>query len=198
MFTGIIQHLGYLKSYARGKREIIIQAPSHFPELTCGESVSVNGVCLSLSRREGPCLVFDLSPETLRKTNLGSLKSGHRLNLEIPLTLQTPLGGHFVTGHIDGRGKVLRLTERRPGRRITISFPRELRPYFVAKGSVAVDGVSLTIAQLGPTFFEVELIPLTIGKSNLGDLKRGQEVNLECDILGKYVYNWVSRGPGRG
>jgi riboflavin synthase len=198
MFTGIIQHLGLFKRYGRGKRELIIEAPLPFPELAAGESVSINGVCLSLTRSEGHCLVFDLSQETLHKTNLGSLKTGERLNLETPLTLQTPLGGHFVTGHIDGRGKVLRRTERRPGRRVTISFSRELRPYFVPQGSVTVNGVSLTIAELGPTSFEVELIPLTIGRSNLGELKRGQEVNLECDILGKYVYNWKSQGHGRG
>jgi len=114
------------------------------------------------------------------------------------LTLQSLLSGHLLLGHIDGRGRVLRLTERRPGRRLTISFPPELKPYIVPKGSIAVNGVSLTVAELGAKSFDMELVPITIGKSSLADLKRGQEVNLECDILGKYVYNWVSQGRSRG
>jgi riboflavin synthase len=191
MFTGIIQHLGVFKGYAHGKQELILEAPAGFPALPPGESVAVNGACLSLTRREGQRLVFDLSQETLLKTHLGSLSPGGRLNLEVPLTLQSLLSGHLLTGHIDGRGRVLSVSERRPGRRLKVSFPRELKPYLVPKGSVAVNGVSLTIAQLGQASFEVELVPVTIGKSNLADLKRGQVVNLECDIIGKYVYNWV-------
>jgi len=191
MFTGIIQHLGIFKGYGRGKQELILEAPAGFPGLPPGESVAVNGVCLSLTREEGRRLVFDLSQETLLKTHLGSLRPGDRLNLEVPLTLQSLLSGHLLTGHIDGRGRVLGLTEKKPGKRLRVGFLREIRPYLVPKGSVAVNGVSLTIAQLGPASFEVELVPVTVGKSNLADLKRGQDVNLECDILGKYVYNWV-------
>lgn len=198
MFTGIIQHLGIFKGYGRGKLELLVEAPVGFPDLPLGESVAVDGVCLSLTRREGRRLAFDLSRETLQKTTLGSLRTGERLNLESSLTLQSLLSGHLMMGHIDGRGRILRLTERKPGKRLVISFSRELRPYLVPKGSVAVNGVSLTIAELGPACFEVELVPITMGMSNLADLKRGQEVNLECDILGKYVYNWVSQGRCRG
>lgn len=194
MFTGIIHHQGIFKGYRQGKQEIAVEAPPQFPFLEVGESVALSGVCLSLTKREGNIVFFNLSQETLRKTNLGSLKTGERMNLELPLTLQSPLSGHLVTGHIDGKGKVLRITDRKPGKRFTVSFPPELRPYFIPQGSVAVNGVSLTIADLRPSSFDVELIPLTIEKSNLGDLKRGEEVNLECDILGKYVYNWKSRG----
>jgi len=193
MFTGIIQHLGVFKGYGRGKQELILEAPAGFPALPPGESVAVNGVCLSLTREEGRRRVFDLSQETLLKTHLGSLSPGDRLNLEVPLTLQSLLSGHLLTGHIDGRGRVLSVSERRPGRRLKVSFPRELKPFLVPKGSVAVNGVSLTIAQLGQASFDVELVPVTIGKSNLADLKRGQVINLECDIIGKYVYNWVSQ-----
>jgi riboflavin synthase len=193
MFTGIIQHLGNFKAYGRGKQELLLEAPPGFPGLPPGESVAVNGVCLTLTRSEGRHLVFDLSKETLLKTHLGSLRPGDRLNLEIPLTLQSLLSGHLLTGHIDGRGRVMSFAEKRPGKRLRISFPHEIRPYLVPKGSVAVNGVSLTVAQLSPAYFEVELVPMTIGKSNLADLKRGQVVNLECDILGKYVYNWVCR-----
>jgi len=191
MFTGIIQYLGIFKAYGRGKQELLLAVPPGFPGLPPGESVAVNGVCLSLTRREGQRLVFDLSKETLLMTHLGSLRPGDRLNLEVPLTLQSLLSGHLLTGHIDGRGRVLSFAEKRPGKRLRIAFPPETRPYLVPKGSIAVNGVSLTVAQLGPAYFEVELVPVTIGKSNLADLKIGQAVNLECDILGKYVYNWV-------
>jgi riboflavin synthase len=197
MFTGIIHHQGTFKGYRRGKQEIAIEAPSPFPSLEAGESVALNGVCLSLARKEGSVLFFNLSQETLRMTTLGSLKIGEKLNLELPLTLQSALGGHLVTGHIDGKGKVLRTMEKKPGKSLTISFPSELKPYFIPKGSVAVNGVSLTIAELGRSSFDVELIPVTIEKSNLGGLKRGQEVNLECDIFGKYVYNLLSQGKTR-
>ena len=195
MFTGIIRHLGVFKGYGRGKQELILEAPDGFPVLPTGESVAVDGVCISLTRQEGRRLVFDLSQETIRMTNLGSLRPGGRLNLETPLTLQSLLSGHLLTGHVDGLGRVLSLSTKRPGKRLKISFSRDLRPYFVPKGSVAVNGVSLTLAEVGPGSFEVELVPVTIGQSNLADLKRGQTVNLECDILGKYVYNRVCQFP---
>ncbi len=197
MFTGIIQWLGAFQGYRQGRREMAVAAPASFPDLEVGESIAVNGVCLSLTRRKGNILFFDLSRETLDKTNLGSLRSGAKLNLEPPLSLQSLLGGHLITGHIDGRGRVLRVAERGAGRRLVVSFPRELRPYFVPKGSVAINGVSLTIAELGLSSFDVELIPLTVEKSNLKELRPGQEVNLECDILGKYVYNWLKQGNRR-
>lgn len=197
MFTGIIHHQGFFRGFRSAKKELAVEVPVSFPVLEIGESVAVEGVCLSLLRREANTLFFNLSQETLAKTNLGSIRGGGRLNLELPLTLQTPVGGHLVSGHIDGLGRVLRITEKPPGRRLTISFPRQLRPYFVPKGSVAVNGVSLTVADVRPTSFDVELIPLTVAKSSLRDLRPGLTVNLECDIIGKYVYNWVSRGKNR-
>jgi riboflavin synthase len=197
MFTGIIHHQGLFRGFRTAGKELAVEVQAAFPTLEGGESVAVDGVCLSLLRREMNLLFFNLSQETLAKTRLGSLKQGEKLNLELPLTLQTPVSGHLVNGHVDGLGKVLRVVERPPGRRLTISFGRDLRPYFVPKGSVAVNGVSLTIAALRPASFDVELIPLTMAKSNLGDLKPGRNVNLECDIIGKYVYNWVSKGKNR-
>lgn len=194
MFTGIIHHQGFFKGYRSAKKELIIEVVPSFPALEIGESVSVDGVCLSLLRRETNTLFFHLSQETLAKTGLGQLRGGERLNLELPLTLQTPVSGHLVSGHVDGLGRVLKIVAKPSGRRLTISFPRQLEPYFVPKGSVAVNGVSLTVADIRPTSFDVELIPLTIAKSNLRDLKPGSAVNLECDIIGKYVYNWMSRG----
>lgn len=194
MFTGIITHQGSFAGFRRGRQEMLVEAPGLAEKAKPGDSISVNGVCLSLVRAEKKTLVFDLSRETLERSNLGALRPGARLNLELPLTLAAPLSGHLVTGHVDGAGKVLRSMERKPGRRLTVSFPRELRPFLVPKGSVAVNGVSLTIAALGPSSMEIELIPLTLGGTNLGALRPGAAVNLECDLVGKYVYNWLVSG----
>jgi riboflavin synthase len=197
MFTGIIHHQGFYRGYRPAKKELAVEVAPSFPALEIGESIAVDGVCLTLLRREDKALLFHLSQETLAKTSFRLLRGGEKLNLELPLTLQTPLSGHLVSGHVDGLGRVLRVVARPPGRRLTISFPRELRPYFVPKGSVAVNGVSLTVADIRPASFDVELFPLTAAKSNLQDLRPGGTVNLECDIIGKYVYNWVSRGKDR-
>ncbi|MFQ5721385.1 MAG: riboflavin synthase [Candidatus Aminicenantales bacterium] len=191
MFTGIISHSGSFKGWRRGKKEIMIQAPSLSSKLDIGESLAVNGVCLSLVKKQKNFLFFSLSEETLAKTNLGHLLGGEILNLELPLTLNTPLGGHLVTGHVDGQGKVEQIINKNRGKRLTISFPSELKAYFIPQGSVAVNGVSLTIAYLSASSFQVELIPITLKNTNLGSLKRGDKVNLECDIIGKYVYNWL-------
>lgn len=193
MFTGIVTHQGIFRGYRRGRQELIVEAPGLAPAPEPGGSVSINGVCLSLLGSERDGLRFNLSRETLEKTTLGALKPGDRLNLELPLTLSSPLGGHMVTGHVDGVGKVLKVSSRHPGKRVTVSFPAQLRPYFIPKGSVAIDGVSLTVASLGPSSLEVELIPLTLEGSNLGRLRGGASVNIECDMIGKYVYNWLSQ-----
>jgi riboflavin synthase len=193
MFTGIIHHTGIFKGYRLGKQELVLEAPELSSRLERGESLAVNGVCLSLVRSERNSLFFNLSKETLVRTNLGSLRKGDLLNLELSLTLSSPLSGHLVSGHIDSTGKVLKIQKRGAGKRITLSFPKELKPYLIPKGSVAVNGVSLTIAELKPAFLEAELLPITLDKSNLGHLKRGDTVNIECDIIGKYVYNWMSK-----
>jgi len=197
MFTGIIVSTGLFKGYRRGRHEMQLEAADLAPKLEPGASLAVNGVCLSLVRKDKGALAFDLSQETLGRTNLGALRPGARLNLELPLTLGSLVSGHLVSGHIDAVGKVVRLTEKRPGKRLLISFPSDLRPYFVPKGSVAVNGVSLTIAALEGAKFETELIPLTLKGTNLGDLRGGDPVNLECDMVGKYAYNWFSQGRSR-
>jgi riboflavin synthase len=193
MFTGIIHHLGQFKGYRQGKQEIVIEVPPGLPRVETGESIAVNGVCLSLVKRERDTSFFNLSQETRQRTTLGSLRPGERLNLEQPLTLSSPLSGHLITGHVDSRGKVLKIIKREKGMRLTVSYPPELRPYFIPQGSVALNGVSLTIVDLSPSCFEVELIPITLENSNLEDLKRGDSVNIECDMIGKYVYNWISK-----
>jgi riboflavin synthase alpha subunit len=198
MFTGIISHQGRFRGFRRGRSEILVEAPGLQARVTPGDSIAVNGVCLTLTGTDRDALAFDLSRETLAKTTLGSLKPGDSLNLELPLTLATPLSGHLVSGHVDGVGAVVRVSSRPPGKRLAVSFPAALRPFLVPKGSVAVDGVSLTVASLGPSSFEVELVPTTLAATNMGALRAGARVNLECDMVGKYVYNWLSRGHKAG
>ena len=190
MFTGIINHLGYFKEYSLGKTVLSIEAPTITPMLEIGESLAVNGVCLSLIKKDKNVLSFNISEETYRFTNLGSLRRRDMLNLELPLTLSTPLGGHLVTGHVDTTGKILKIVSSGKGKRLTFSFPEKLRFYFVPKGSVCINGISLTIALVSSLSFTVELIPITLENSNLGVLRVGDTVNLESDIIGKYVYNW--------
>ena len=194
MFTGIIHHSGVFKGFRLGKKEMAVEAPTIPAQIGTGESVNVSGVCLSLIRRENRILFFNLSQETLQRTTLGALRPGAALNLELPLSLSSFLSGHLVAGHIDFKAKVLRMAARKPGQRLALSLPREFRPYFIPKGSVAVNGVSLTVASLGPSSFEIELIPITLEKSNLTGLRTGDEVNVECDMIGKYVYNWITQG----
>ena len=189
MFTGIISHTGIFKEYKAGKQEMAIVSPELTSHLAIGDSLSVNGVCLSLTRKENNILCFDLSKETLSRTSLGFLRRGDTLNLELSLSLSSPLGGHLVTGHVDSTGKVMAVQKRGAGKRMTISFPEDLNPYMISKGSVAIDGVSLTIAKLKSSSLEVELLPITLKNSNLGNLKPGNLVNIECDIIGKNVYN---------
>jgi len=198
MFTGIITVRGAFRGYREGRRALLVEAPGLAAKLAAGDSLAVDGVCLTVVAKERAGLLFDLSRETLEKTTLGGLLPGATLNLEPPLTLATPLSGHLVSGHVDGLGRVLRTSSRPPGKRLAVSFPAALRPYLVPKGSVALAGVSLTIAALGPSSFEVELVPLTLEGTNLGLLRAGAKVNLECDMVGKYVYNYVSQGRSKG
>jgi len=193
MFTGIVGHIGRFRGFRQGKKEMAVEAPGLGPGIAVGDSVAVNGVCLSVIRKDGGVLFFNLSRETLDCSTMGILRPGAEMNLETPLTLAAPLGGHLVSGHVDFTSRLLRLVPKKPGRRLVFSLPSAFKPYFVTKGSVAVDGVSLTVAALEPASFEVEIIPLTLEKTSLGRLKGGDVVNVECDMIGKYVYNWITR-----
>jgi riboflavin synthase len=193
MFTGIVTAQGKFKGYRRHKSILLIEAAQVIPELPLGESLAVDGVCLSLVRKEKNIGYFNLSQETLEKTTLGHLTPGWLLNLEPPLRLDSLLSGHLVSGHVDGTGQVDQVISRGQGKRIRIKFPPSLQPFFIPKGSVAVNGVSLTVASLQQNYFECELIPVTLDSTNLGRLKTGQHVNLECDIIGKYMYNLLSK-----
>ncbi|MBU1186633.1 MAG: riboflavin synthase [Acidobacteria bacterium] len=191
MFTGIIRHMGRFEAYHNSKRELVISAPEGVVSWPLGESLAVNGVCLSITAADRGQLVFNLSPETLTKTNLGRLRRGDRLNLELPLTLQTPLSGHLVSGHIDGVEKVVQITSGGGGKRFRFTLSAAIGQFVIPKGSVAVNGISLTVAELDRHFFEVDVIPITLKDTNLNDLKHGDPVNVESDMIGKYVYNWA-------
>jgi riboflavin synthase len=194
MFTGLIAHRGLFREYRKNRTELVLEVPEKLTLiLEPGQSLAVDGVCLTLAGKERTRLTFNLSKETLGKTTLGGLRTGKSLNLELPVTLNTLLGGHLVTGHVDGVGKVIEVKPRIPGKRMKIRLPADLRRFIVEKGSIAVNGVSLTTGDLGPDYFEVELIPATLKETNLNDLRPGDKVNLECDIIGKYVYNFISK-----
>lgn len=192
MFTGLVQELGEITDvadFADESRRLTIRTGLN-PGV--GDSISVNGVCLTAERVvDGHMSVLAMS-ETLRRTSIGPLKPGDRVNLESALTLQTPLGGHIVQGHVDAVGTVLSRTRSEHWDVVRISAPAQVGKYVVAKGSIAVDGVSLTVATCedqpsGATWFEVYLIPVTLAATTLGELREGAHVNLEADILAKYV-----------
>ncbi|HEY7308537.1 MAG TPA: riboflavin synthase [Gemmataceae bacterium] len=190
MFTGLVEVLGVVRdlvSEGAGCRLTVV-APSIAAELSLGESVAVNGACLTVVARDAETCSFELGPETLRRTNLGQLRVGDRVNLERSLRLSDRLGGHLVQGHVDGVGEVAeRLTQ---GDWVTVWFrcSPDLAAQMVPKGSVTVDGVSLTVVEVGADRFSVALIPHTLAHTTLGFKGPGAAVNLETDLLAKYVW----------
>ena len=189
MFTGIIQHVGRVKSLRRlgDAARLEALAPGLSAELRPGDSVAVNGACLTVTGRDGKGFQADLSRETLERSNLGNLASGDTINLELPLLPTARLGGHFVQGHVDAVARVVRIERQQAFALFRFSLPAGMRAYVVEKGSIAVDGISLTVSSLGKSFFEVAIIPHTLEHTNLSQRKPGDRVNLECDILAKYV-----------
>ena len=189
MFTGIIQHVGRVKSLRRRGDTALLEvlAPRLGTELRSGDSVAVNGACLTVTGRDGKGFRADLSRETLERSNLGNLSSGDSINLELPLLHTARLGGHFVQGHVDAVAEVVRIEQQQAFALFRFSLPAGMRAYVVEKGSIAVDGISLTVSGLEKSFFEVAIIPHTLEHTNLSRRKPGDRVNLECDILAKYV-----------
>jgi len=189
MFTGIVEELGRVRS--SGTR-LSVAANTVAVDSAPGASVAVNGVCLTVVERElsadgSGFLTFDVSPETVGRTSLGRLAPGDRVNLERPVTLLGRLGGHLVQGHVDGVGVIKHVREAGPSRSMSIELPDGLARYVVEKGSIAVDGVSLTVTELGNDLFGVALVPYTLEATTLGSANVGDHVNLEVDILAKYV-----------
>jgi len=188
MFTGLVEAVGELierKPTSGGFRLRIGSLLA--PELAPGDSLAVNGVCLTVILAENGEVHADVGPETVRVTTLGSLPHGSRLNLERPLRADSRFGGHFVQGHVDTIGRIEDLRRDQDFHWLTVSFPGTLAPYIVHKGSIAVDGISLTVAGLGPGRFDVMVIPFTMEHTNLGRIQAGDRVNVECDMVGKYV-----------
>lgn len=188
MFTGIVEQVGRLaevKPMAGGYRVRIDTGLAG--EIAPGDSVAVNGVCLTALVAAQGEIHADIGPETSRITTLGALARGQRVNLERPLRADARLGGHFVLGHVDGIGIVDETREEGGSLWLTVSFPPSLSALFIRKGSVTVDGVSLTVAGLDERCFDIQVIPYTREHTTLGDLRPGDKVNLECDVLGKYV-----------
>jgi riboflavin synthase len=188
VFTGIVREVATVAAVAEAEGGIRLEldAPGTAPGVAIGDSVSIGGVCLTVVGIDGPRLAFDAVPETLARTSLGGLAAGSRVNVEPALRAGDPLGGHYVQGHVDGVGTVLSVEPEGDGARIAITAP-ELARYCVEKGSIAVEGVSLTIAALREDGFEVALIPHTLEVTTLGGLAPGDRVNLEADVLAKYV-----------
>lgn len=189
MFTGIIEELGQIVSIERlvqGKR-LIVSGNIVTGDLENGESVAVNGVCLTALEVMPDSFAADVSPETLSRTTLGDLSVGSRVNLERAVTPSSRLGGHIVQGHVDGRGTFIGADDQGDFRTVRIGFPLEIAKYLVFKGSVAVEGISLTIASLADNYLEIAVIPKTWEATNLSTLNTGDAVNLEVDMIAKYV-----------
>jgi riboflavin synthase len=190
MFTGIVEELGTVTGVTRAADTLRLEVAATLTRegSDLGASVAVNGVCLTVVQRRADGLAFDVGPETLARTALGRATRGDRVNLERPLRMGAPLGGHLVLGHVDGVGTVEVVTRVESTARVRIALPGPaLDAYLVPKGSVAVDGVSLTVAALDRGAFEVMLIPHTLEVTTLGRLTVGQAVNIETDVIGKYV-----------
>ncbi len=193
MFTGIVQQLGRVsepqRPSGRGGVRLALALPEGLAtQLAVGASLAVSGVCLTLTELGPSGCAVEVSPETLSRTSLAALEVGDEVNLEPPLRAGDPLGGHWVQGHVDCTVEVLGREEASEHRVLRLALPPALAPYVVAKGSAALDGVSLTIANRGPAWFEVALIPHTLTATTLGRLRPGSAVNLEVDILAKYVH----------
>jgi riboflavin synthase len=189
VFTGIIEELGTIKS--KSHRRLTIKAPKIARELKIGDSVSVNGVCVTVVDLGPEFFAADVMEETLKISNLGILKVGDRCNLEKPLPLGGPLSGHLVTGHVDDVGIIKRKRTKGNTLEMEIGAPPALKKYIVSKGSIAVDGISLTVGEIRNGSFFVNIIPHTVKVTTLGGKNVGNRVNLEADILGKYVENFV-------
>jgi riboflavin synthase len=188
MFTGLVEAVGEIierKPTSGGFRLRIATALA--PELAPGDSIAVNGVCLTVILAEHDEIHADIGPETVRVTTLGSLARGAVLNLERPLRADSRFGGHFVQGHVDAVGHVEEIREDAEFHWLTVGFPPQLAPYIVHKGSIAVDGISLTVAGLGVDRFDIMVVPYTMTHTNLGRIGIRERVNLECDMVGKYV-----------
>ncbi len=196
MFTGLIEDIGTLRSLRKGTDQAIVTIATSLPvaELRLGESIAVNGVCLTLTASAEDCFSADVSPETLGCTTLGRLTPGARLNLERAMRLSDRLGGHLVTGHIDGLAQIVERRREGNAWRFRLRCEASIVAMLVAKGSVAVDGISLTVNDVTGDTFSFAVIPHTLAMTTLQDRQVGDEVNIETDLIGKYVARFLQTG----
>jgi riboflavin synthase len=195
MFTGIIEELGRVRSIEqRGENaRIVVEAHTVTEDTKHGDSIAVNGVCLTALDIEKASFAADVSRETLSRSTLGGLKPGTPVNLERAVTPSMRLGGHIVQGHVDARGRLVSVVDLGESWTVRIEYPKEIARYLVFKGSVTVEGISLTIAELSDDYFEVAIIPKTWEVTNLSHLRPGDDVNLEVDIIAKYVERMMKK-----
>jgi riboflavin synthase alpha subunit len=188
MFTGLVEAVGTVTECRPTPSGMRVRIETTLaPQLAPGDSLAVNGVCLTVTTGDGAGIHADVGPETMRVTTLGSLTPAMLVNLERPLRADSRFGGHFVQGHVDSTGQIEELRAEDEFFWLTVGFPRHLAPYLVTKGSIAVDGISLTVAALGSDRFDVQIVPFTLQHTNLQQAKARDRVNLECDMVGKYV-----------
>jgi riboflavin synthase len=202
MFTGLVEAVGRVRAVDPMSGGVRIAVETALASaLEKGASVAHNGVCLTVVDVDAGAIVTEVSPETLRVTSLGSLGPGSPVNLERPVRPDGHMGGHFVQGHVDATGEVVAIVDEGEFWRFTFTYPPHLAPLFIPKGSIAVDGISLTVASLGDGVFDVQILPHTWHQTNLHASRVGDRVNLECDMLGKYVVRvaelmWKDQGTG--
>ncbi len=189
MFTGIVEETGTVKQIKNGavSAELKIEGKTIFSDIHLGDSIAVNGVCLTVTSFDKNTFTADVMHETLNRSSLGSLSSGSKVNLERAMSAQGRFGGHIVSGHIDGTGKIESLTKDGIAVWVKISTSKEILRLIVEKGSITIDGISLTVADLGKNYFQVSVIPHTASNTTLLSKKKGDVVNLENDVVGKYV-----------
>ncbi|NLY83256.1 MAG: riboflavin synthase [Acholeplasmataceae bacterium] len=199
MFTGLIAELGTIKAMKQGAKSyrLTIAADRTPRGLKLGESVAVNGACLTVVEPGEGEFTVDVMPETVRTTTIGSLKNGDRVNLEKTLRLEDGLDGHIVSGHVEGVGRIIRKEREDIAQLVTVKIPRDLTRYIIKRGSIAVDGISLTVTDVTEDDFTVSLIPHTAKETTLGFKSTGDVVNVETDVLGKYVEKMLSSPGGR-
>lgn len=193
MFTGLIQEVGTIESIttnAEGK-EFVIRAPGLIKDIEIDDSVATNGVCLTATKISGDTFRVQAIHMTLEKTSVGYLKNGDKVNLELSLRPQDRIGGHFVQGHVNSMGKIKKIEKKGNNWEIEVSFPKELRKYMISEGSIALDGISLTIARLTSDSLTVAIIPHTLEKTSLSAKKVGDHLNLEVDMISKYIENFL-------
>lgn len=194
MFTGIIKNIGTIAGVNRENDNYRLTINHGLSDLNLGDSISINGICLTVVDFQKDQFQVDVMPETIKRTNLAKMSVGTKVNLEPALRPNSEIGGHFVLGHVDTTGKLLSREVTENSVLLTFSIPKKYNPYLVEKGSIAIDGVSLTLIAVTEDTFQVGIIPYTQNETILGSLEVNQTVNLETDILGKYIYKDLKRG----